>query len=160
MKLPNKLFDFLVTLWSPYIFKKLHLLNAQILYIFPYFYSYKQNKRMNSSNIKTNASLWHLKKKYTCKNLFVLRIFHLYYKFTVLSSIEICYEKLSNNWIFIKCNPFFLFYNFLALNNTEIGNIFAFLALLLISPSICIVTLSVCSTIFSITNPAFAKALT
>ena len=57
-------------------------------------------------------------------------------------------------------NPFFLFYNFLALNNTEIGNIFAFLALLLISPSICIVTSSVCSTIFSITNPAFAKALT
>lgn len=52
------------------------------------------------------------------------------------------------------------FHNFLALNKTEMGSIFAFFALSLIFPSACIVSSSVCSTICSITNPAFAKALT
>lgn len=62
--------------------------------------------------------------------------------------------------VFIDCDSFFLLYSFLALNKTEMGSIFAFFALSLISPSVCIVISSVCSTICSITNPAFAKALT
>ena len=63
-------------------------------------------------------------------------------------------------FIVASTNLIFLFYNFLALNKMEIGSIFAFFALSLIFPFACIVASSVCSTICSIANPAFAKALT